>query len=296
MTEQPDNRFAIDRRQLRRNRDLAASSYDGASMLRREVCGRLLERLDLVRLNPTGVLDAGCSTGQAAASLARRYRRAGITALDLSPVMLSLARSRQGWLRKFRRICGNLAALPLADNSHDLVVSSLALHWFENLDQVFAEFARVLRPGGLLSFATFGPDTLKELRQAWSAADQHNHVNLFVDMHDVGDALMRAGFADPVLDVEHITVHYRDLPALVADLRNTGESNVTAGRSRGLTGLTRHKTLTKAYEAFRGPGGLPATYEVVYGHAWASAPVQRTTPDGETLVPLTRLGRRRRSP
>jgi malonyl-CoA O-methyltransferase len=295
MTEQPHKRFDIDRRQLRRNRDLAASSYDGAAVLQREVCTRLLERLDLVRLNPDRVLDAGCSTGQAAASLARRYRRASISALDISTAMLSRARSRQGWLRKFRRICGNLTALPLAGNSHDLVVSSLALHWCEDLDQVFAEFARVLRPGGLLSFATFGPDTLKELRQAWSAADQHNHVNLFVDMHDVGDALVRAGFADPVLDVEHITVHYGDLPALVADLRNTGESNVTAGRSRGLTGLARHKALTAAYEAMRGPGGLPATYEVVYGHAWARAPVQRTTPAGETRVPLTSLGGRRQS-
>jgi len=296
MTEPPRSAFDIDRRQHRRNRDLAASSFDGAAMLQREVCKRLLERLDLVRLNPDSVLDAGCSTGQAAASLARRYRRASISALDLSTAMLSRAKSRQGLFRKFRKICGNLAALPLAGNSHDLVVSSLALHWCENLDQVFAEFARVLRPGGLLSFATFGPDTLRELRQAWNAADHHNHVNLFVDMHDVGDALVRTGFADPVLDVEHITVHYSDLQALVADLRNTGESNVTAGRSRGLTGVTRHKAFTAAYEAFRGPGGLPATYEVVYGHAWAGAPVQRSTSDGETLVPLTQLGGRRQSP
>lgn len=295
MTDDPRNHFDIDLRQLRRNLDLAAPSYDEAAMLQREVCERLLERLDLVRLNPGRVLDAGCRTGQLAAGLARRYRRAGISALDLSTAMLSRARSRQGWFRKFQRICGQLADLPLAGDSHDLVVSNLALHWDANLDKVFAEFGRVLRPGGLLSFATFGPDTLKELRQAWSRADCRSHVNLFVDMHDVGDALVRAGFADPVLDVEHITVHYRDVQALVTDLRNTGESNLTAGRPRGLTGTARYQAFEAAYEALRGPGGLPATYEVVYGHAWACAPVQRTSPDGETMIPLSNLGGRRQS-
>ncbi len=295
MTEHPHKRFEIDLRQLRRNLDLAAPSYDNAAMLQREVCKRLLERLELVRLNPGRVLDAGCRTGQLAAGLARRYRRAGISALDLSTAMLSRTRSRQGLIRKFQRICAKLADLPLAGDSHDLVVSNLALHWDANLDQVFAEFARVLRPGGLLSFATFGPDTLKELRLAWSKADQYSHVNLFVDMHDIGDALIRAGFADPVLDVEHITIHYSDVQALVADLRDTGESNLTAGRSRGLTSVARHQAFAAAYEALRGPGGLPATYEVVYGHAWARAPAQRTNPDGETSIPLSKLGGRRPS-
>lgn len=292
MTDHPRNPFDIDLGQLRRNMDLAAPLYDEAAMLQREVCERLLERLELVRLNPGRALDAGCRTGQLAAGLARRYRRAGISALDLSTAMLTRARSRQGLFRKFQRICGALADLPLAGDSHDLVVSNLALHWDASLDPIFSEFARVLRPGGLLSFATFGPDTLKELRQAWSSADACSHVNLFMDMHDVGDALVRAGFADPVLDVEHITVHYSDLQALVTDLRNTGESNLTAGRSRGLTSVARYRALTTAYEALRGPAGLPATYEVIYGHAWACAPVQRSSPDGETMIPLANLGGR----
>jgi malonyl-CoA O-methyltransferase len=289
MTADAKNPFLISRRQLRRNLDRAAASYDNASILHAEISTRLLERLDLVKLKPKAILDAGCGTGSASAELLTRYRGARVTALDLSEAMLAQAGRKQRLFRKFQRVCGDLACLPLARDSQELVISNLALHWSDDLDQAISEFARVLRPGGLLSFSTFGPDTLGELRAAWATVDSHNHVNLFVDMHDIGDALIRAGFSDPVLDVEHVTVTYGSLDELLRDLKATGESNVTSGRPPGLITPRQLKILADAYESNRNADGLPATYEVVYGHAWAAAPRQRQTRDGETLVPMDGL-------
>jgi malonyl-CoA O-methyltransferase len=294
MTKHPQYAFSLDRRQLRRNLDRAAEHYDGAALLHQEVCRRLLERLDLVRLAPGNILDAGAGTGQAAEDLSRRYRRARVCALDLSEPMLARARGRQGLLRKFYRVCADLDRLPLKKDSQDLVISSLALHWCPDLNRTLGEFARVLKPGGLLSFASFGPDTLTELRQAWARVDRDDHVNPFIDMHDVGDALLRAGFSDPVLDVEHITVRYPDLDRLVADLRATGETNAAGGRPRGLTTPSRRQALVEAYEEFRDYQGLPATCEIVYAHAWGSEPAQRTGAAGETFIPLESLNRRPR--
>jgi malonyl-CoA O-methyltransferase len=295
MTVDTQNPFQICPRQLRRNLDCAASSYDEASVLHKEINTRLLGRLDLVKLKPQSILDAGCGTGSASAELLKRYRGTRVTALDLSEAMLAQAARKQKLFRKFQRVCGDLADLPLAGDSQDLVISNLALHWSGNLDQVMSEFARVLRPDGLLSFSTFGPDTLGELRAAWAAVDSHNHVNLFVDMHDIGDALVRAGFADPVLDVEHVTVNYSSLAELMRDLKATGEGNATAGRPPGLSTPRQIKALAEAYESNRSADGLPATYEVVYGHAWATAPRQRQTLNGETLVPIDSLRTRQRS-
>jgi len=295
MTVDTQNPFQICPRQLRRNLDCAASSYDEASVLHKEINTRLLGRLDLVKLKPQSILDAGCGTGSASAELLKRYRGTRVTALDLSEAMLAQAARKQKLFRKFQRVCGDLADLPLAGDSQDLVISNLALHWSGNLDQVMSEFARVLRPDGLLSFSTFGPDTPGQLRAAWAAVDSHNHVNLFVDMHDIGDALVRAGFADPVLDVEHVTVNYSSLAELMRDLKATGEGNATAGRPPGLSTPRQIKALAEAYESNRSADGLPATYEVVYGHAWATAPRQRQTLNGETLVPIDSLRTRQRS-
>ena len=293
MSTDISNPFQICRSQLRRNLDSAAGSYDNASVLHREISCRLLERLELVKLKPRAILDAGCGTGSTAAELARRYRGARVTALDLSEAMLARAGRKQKLFRKFQRVCGDISTLPLASSSQDMVISNLALYWCDDLDQSLAEFARVLRPGGLLSFSTFGPDTLRELRAAWSGVDKHNHVNLFVDMHDVGDALVRAGFADPVLDVEHLRVNYHGLAELMQDLKATGEGNATAGRPPGLTTPRQIEALAQAYESNRSADGLPASYEVVYGHAWATGPRQRQNRDGETLVPMDSLRTRR---
>lgn len=287
-----DARYLLDSRVLRRRFEAAAPYYDRAAVLASEVRSRLLERLDLVRLSPAAVLDAGCGTGLGAAALARRYRRSRVTALDFSTGMLERTRRNRPLGRRVQRVCADLSALPLADASQDLVFCNLALSWCDDLDRVFAEFSRVLRPGGLLSFATYGPDTLAELRQAWAGVDQHAHVNRFLDMHDVGDALLRAGLSDPVMDVEHIRVNYRDLKALFSDLRTVGGGNANTGRAPGLTTARRLHAVAESYERFRAAGHLPVTHEIVYGHAWGAEPGRRRGPSGETLVPLASLSRR----
>jgi malonyl-CoA O-methyltransferase len=170
------------------------------------------------------------------------------------------------------------------------------LQWAPDLDRALSEFRRVLTGGGLLVFSTFGPDTLAELRAAWASADGYTHVNRFIDMHDVGDALVRSGFAEPVLDLEHFTLTYPDLRALMGDLKAIGARNLTAGRSRGLTGRGRLAAAEREYERWRRDGRLVSTWEVIYGIAWvpgnASAPDTAGTP-GEYRIRADRIGRRR---
>jgi malonyl-CoA O-methyltransferase len=290
--------FRLEGRRIRASFDGAAAGYDAVAVVQAEVRARLLERLELFRLAPRRILDAGCGTGHGARALLRHYRGAELVALDLAPGMLAQSRSRKPWLRRLDPVCADAAAVPLADSTVDLVFSNLMLQWCNEPDAVFTEFRRVLRPGGLLLFTTFGPDTLKELRAAWSAADGHTHVSRFVDMHDLGDALVRAGLAEPVMDVEHLTLTYADLRSLMRDLKAMGARNATAGRNRGLTGRRRLAVAEAHYESLRRDGRLPATWEVVYGHAWAPAPTPATDRgpdrDGTATVPLADIGRRRR--
>ncbi len=294
--QQDDARWAdarIDRLQARRSFQRAAASYDNAAVLHSEVRQRLLDRFDLVRLDPEVILDAGAGTGGALRPLARRFRRARIVAVDVADAMLRRARRRRPWFRSLTRVCGEVESLPFRERSVDVVFSNLVLPWCNDPEAVFREFARVLRPGGLVSFATFGPDTLTELRQAWAAVDAYSHVNRFPDMHDLGDALVRVGLLEPVMDVEHFTLTYRDLNALMRDLKAVGAQNVTQGRARGLTGRGKLAALAHAYDSFRDGDRIPATYEVVYGHAWApSVPGMAGVRDGEARIPVSAISRR----
>lgn len=271
----------------------AAATYDAAAALQQEVGRRLLERLEVIRIEPERALDLGAGTGQASADLLRRYPRAQVLALDLAPAMLQRARRRGRLWRRPLCLAADAEALPLKRGSVDLIVSNLALPWLTELDRAFAGFARVLKPGGLLLFSSVGPDTLKELRQAWAAADDGMHVHDFVDMHNVGDGLMRAGFINPVMEAEHITLTYRDLDALVRDLRDTGAVNIAAGRRAGLTTPRAAAAMRAAYERFRQPDGrLPATCEIVFGHAWAPQSLPQRRSNGAVGVPVTSIGRR----
>lgn len=263
-----DAPFELDAADVRRSFDRAARSYDANAPLQREVRERLLEKLDLVTLAPRAILDAGCGTGGALKPLAKRFAKAELVALDIAPAMLREARRQKPWFRRLRTVEGNLARMPLEADSVDLVFSNLALQWVTEPDAAFREFRRVLRGGGLLTFSTFGPDTLKELRAAWSAVDGYTHVNRFLDLHDIGDALVRAGFSEVVMDVEHCTLTYAAARDLLRDLKAIGAHNVNAGRAHGLTGRKRFAAFEHAYETFRADGRLPATYEVVYGTAW----------------------------
>ncbi len=285
--------FALSPRQVGRSFGRAARSYDAAAVLQAQVRTELLSRLDLVRLTPVLVVDLGSGTGAGTMSLRRRYRRSQVVALDLSCEMLLEAGRRQRWLRRFERVCADAARLPLADATADLVFSNLMLQWCTDPDAVLRECARVLKPGGLMSFTSFGPDTLTELRAAWAAADGYTHVNRFIDMHDLGDAMLRAGLAEPVMDVERYTLTYPDVRALMRDLKAIGAHNVNAGRSRGLTGRQALARMTTAYEDLRREGRLPATFEVVYGQAWSpTTPRRQRVQDGEVRIPIDRIGHR----
>jgi malonyl-CoA O-methyltransferase len=287
--------FVLDERRVRASFSAAAADYDAVAVVQAEVRQRLLERLELFRIAPRRILDAGCGTGHGSRALLGRYRGAGLVALDLAPGMLAAARRRRPWLRRLDPVCADAAALPLADASVDLVFSNLMLQWCNDPDRVFAEFRRVLRPGGLVLFSTFGPDTLKELRAAWRAADAATHVSRFIDMHDLGDALLRAGLVEPVMDAEHLTLTYDDVRGLMRDLKTMGARNATAGRNRGLTGRRRLAAVEAHYETLRRDGRLPATWEIVYGHAWAGVPRGAGAGLGprEAAVPLADIGRRR---
>ncbi len=254
----------------RRSFSRAAAGYDEAAVLQREIGSRLLERLDLMKLQPRDILDLGSGTGQCIDGLFSRYRKARVVALDIARPMLKRARLRGHWLRRPQCICADAERLPFCDNSFDLVFSNLMLQWCVDLDAAFSELRRVLRPGGLLLFSSFGPDTLRELRESWHAVDQYAHVNTFLDMHDVGDTLIRTRFSDPVMDVERLTVTYPDVWKLMRELKQVGAHNVTDGRPRGLTGKRHMQQLVEAYEKYRDHGVLPASYEVVNGHAWVS--------------------------
>ena len=286
----------IDRRAARRAFSAASAEYDVVAVLQAEVRGRLLERLDLIKLVPTAVLDLGCGTGMASKSLQQRYRHAHIMAMDAAFGMVQQARSQlsfaQRWLGSgFKRICADAFQLPFKTASMDLVFSNLMLQWCDPPDAVFAEVRRVLKPSGAFLFASFGPDTLRELRNAWASVDAHSHVNRFIDMHDLGDAMLRAGLAEPVLDVERITLTYSDVMILMRELKAIGAHNVTAGRLGGLTGRHALKQMISAYELQRRDGLLPATYEVVYGQAWGNDQPIRSY-DGEVRVPISKIGRR----
>ncbi len=272
--------FRLDRAGVRNAFERASASYDGAAVLQARVRRELLDRLQVMRLEPRLVLDLGAGTGSGALELKRLYRGATVIALDIAPGMLREARRNSRAFRRFGRVCGDASQLPLKEGCADLIFSNLMLQWCGELDAALAEIRRVLKPGGFLAFSTFGPDTLRELRSAWSAADSASHVHTFLDMHDIGDALTRAGLGEPVLDVERVELTYPDVLSLVRDLKAIGAHNVASDRLKGLTGRGKWRAMTLAYEAFRRDGRLPASYEVVNGAAWGTEAKSAFSSDG----------------
>ncbi len=265
----------------------ASAAYDAAASLQQEVTRRLDERLIMMKLAPALILDAGCGTGQALSLLQARYPNARLVGLDLAENMLKRAQAslpQPGVFARLRAVvglsqntcpvtmvCGDIEHLPLAHNSLDMVWSNLALQWVGELEAAFRGIRRVIKPDGLFLFSTFGPDTLKELRAAFAGLDGYGHVNRFVDMHDIGDMLVYAGFKNPVMEMEHLTLTYTELKSLLSELKAIGAHTVTEGRRSGLMGRAQWRQFEQNYERFRHDGRLPATYEVIYGHAWAGA-------------------------
>ncbi len=288
------NRFALTRSAVRAAFDRAGAAYESAARLQAQVSDELLSRLEAFAFSPQVVLDLGAGTARSSARLKRRFPRAQVIALDLSLGMLAQGRRHERLLRRFARVCGDAQRLPLAAASVDLVFSSLMLQWCEPPDAALAEVRRVLKAGGFFAFSTFGPQTLAELRAAWSAVDGHTHVNHFTEVHELGSALLRAGLAEPVLDVDHHVVTYPNLRGLMRDLKSIGAHNVTAGRPRGLTGRARLARLEAAYEGAREQGVLPASFEVIYGAAWGSAPRTARSGGAEVRIAPEAIGRPRR--
>jgi malonyl-CoA O-methyltransferase len=294
----------FDQQLVRRAFDRAAERYQQYAVLQAEVCDRLLEKLEVVKLSPQLILDAGAGTGAAIPTLFARYKKAQVVTLDLSENMLVKANQHRNFLRSPQAVCGDLEMLPFADDSFDLVFSSLSMQWCNDLNAALLEAKRVLKPGGLYVFTTFGPDTLKELRHSWSQVDDNIHVNQFIDMHDIGDALLQDGFAEPVMEAEIMTVTYDSVDRLMRDLKAIG-ANVTANSSasavtvddgsaplvgkatarKGLGGKSILHAVRRGYEKFRRDNLLPATYEIIYGHAWKPVVLEsKNLPDDSQFV------------
>jgi len=302
----PPDPSDVDPAAVKRAFGRAARTYDGAAALQREVAARMMARLDVVRLVPQRILDLGCGTGEGALELAARYPGTGVVGLDLALPMAMAARERTRRSRSLYRrlvapllggadaeprfVCAEATRLPLDGVSFDLAWSNLALQWVNDLPRAFAELRRVLRTGSLLTFTTFGPDTLKELRTAFARIDDATHVSRFVDMHDIGDMLVQAGFADPVMDMEHLHVTYASPEALLRELKALGATNATRGRPRGLMGRERYARLVAELQRRARDGRIAATFEVIYGHAWKGEPSK--TADGLPIVKLERSRKR----
>ncbi|TVT49047.1 MAG: methyltransferase domain-containing protein [Denitromonas halophila] len=278
--------FHLDAGSVRRHFDAAARSYD--DVLARAVAQQMDERLEGILHQPTSILDLGCGNGRDLRRLAERYPKARRVGADIAPAMLQQAAPTVGRLQRLlgrgdqiQLTAADACALPFGPSQFDMLWSNLMLNWLDDPAPALAEMARVMKVGGMLMFATLGPDTLRELRDAFDDAEG-SRVHRFIDMHDIGDALVGAGFSDPVMDMDTLTLTYADLDSLFADLRQSGSTNASALRPRGLSGKSGWGKARERYEARRIDGRLPATFEIVYGHAWKPAP--RTTQDGHAII------------
>lgn len=284
-----NSEHTLDKKQLRTAFERAANSYDQAAVLQREISNRMLARLEYIKYRPDVIIDAGSGTGYGSQQLAKRYPNSQLIAVDIAWAMLSHARPNTAWWQRLLPlqqrtdyVCADIEQIPFKNESVGMVWSNLALQWCNDLEHTFAELHRILRTDGLFMFSTFGPDTLKELRQSFAQADTFSHVNRFIDMHDIGDLLVHNGFSTPVMDMEYITLTYSDVIGVMRDLKAIGAHNVLQGRQQGLMGRNKWQKAINAYEKLRRDGKLPATFEVVYGHAWK--PLDRRS----ILTPETR--------
>ena len=286
--------YQADKTQLARSFNIAAPGYDNIALLQQTVAKSLLERLELINISPENILDLGSGTGNAAKMLAKIYTKARVIQTDLAVNMLKTSRSNaRRFFSRQSYVCADADDLPFTASVFDLAFSNLMLQWCSDADRVFNGVKQSLRPDGLFLFSSLGPDTLFELRESWATVDSTVHVNAFIDMHDIGDALIRAGFEQPVMETERLILTYDDVYSLMRELKSLGAHNVVRGRRKSLTGKSRLQKMIDAYETRRSEAKLPATYEVVYGHAWCPHTVTAKKFDGVTAVfPVSAITRR----
>ena len=245
---------------IRNTFNSASSNYNDNAFLQNEIANRLAEKLKVISIKPQTIIDLGSGTGFLSEKTAKIFPNSILVCVDFA--QQSLLENSQNL-----KVCANAYKLPFASNSVDFIVSNLMMQWCPDLTTLFNECFRVLKPQGLFLFTTFGPDTLKELKRSWSVVDSSAHVNNFIDMHDIGDQMLQSGFQSPIMEMENITLTYEKVVDLMHDLKAIGAQNV-ANRSKALTGKTKFKKMIEMYENYREDGKLPATYEVIYGHAW----------------------------
>jgi malonyl-CoA O-methyltransferase len=281
----------LDRRAVIAGFNKAAPRYDQMAVVQREVADRLLDRLDWVKIAPQTILDMGARTGYTTQFLAQRYPDAQLIAIDWAQNLLQTAKKTAP---RSIPICADPQQLPLPSQCADLIIANLTWHWLDDHSRCLQEWRRLLKPGGLLLFTTCGPDTLSELRASFAAIDDQPHVHLFLDMHDIGDALMAAQFADPVMQAEHLYFTYSSPARLLDDLRGSGVTNALQSRRRGLTGKNRWQRMLDEYSKFFRPEmGYVATIEVIYGLCWATAQTTHyADAHSEITIPLSQIRRK----
>lgn len=246
-----------------------AIHYEKHAKVQYEIGLNLIERLDYIRLKPRYILDLGCGTGNITELLVKRYPKATVYAIDLAFNMLKESKQKQGWLKKWSLCQSDMQKLPFVERQFDLVIANQVIHWADAIPNLFKEIYRVMNLQGCLLFSTLGPDSFKELQAAWRQVDEYEHINPFLDMHDIGDHLLAQRFQDPVVDMEYLTIHYPSLPALLSSLKKQGVRNLNPKRNPGLTGRHILRAVEKAYQVnCLSNGKYPLTYEAVYGHAW----------------------------
>lgn len=278
-------------RDVRRRFDRAAVDFPGADFVHRHAAEGMFERMSPMLVDAGHILDAGAATGAASRALAKRFRGSRVISLDSSLPMLREARRSHARFSRIREVQADAMLPPLRTGSVDLVFANMLLPWIGDTSVFFASVARVLRTGGLFVFSSLGPDSLAALREAWQSVDDGEHVMTFSDMHEIGDALVKCGLREPVLDVDWLTVTYDGLPSLLADLTATGSRNTLYGRRRTLTGRRTFEQLHQSLRQRFGDGPLELPLELVFGHAWGGGP---PTPPGEHVLDVSAIGRRRR--
>lgn len=287
---QNNNSYLINQLSMVDSFNKAAQSYNQAAFIQREISHRLAERLDIFKMHPKVILDAGMGTGILTQQLIVKYPAATHYGIDIAYSMVNQAKQGLEIKTDSLFLCADAALLPFENASVDLIVSNLVIHWCNDLLLIFKEFQRILKPEGVLLFSTLGPDTLYELRASWATVDNYSHVNTFLDMHPIGDDLLEAQFNDPVMDREYITINYSSVGEIMRDLKKIGAHNVTGGRRQGLTGKSNFKRMMRAYDEYRNQEGLfPVTYEVIYGHALGSEISEKKS---EFEIPLSAIKRK----
>lgn len=262
----------LNQKHVRRRFERAAKTFDDCDFAHAVTRDGLLTRIEPLLIDASTVVDLGAATGSSQRALAKRFRGAQIISIDFAAAMLRQARRKKPWFAKNAYLQASADAIPLADQSVDVVFANMLLPWSSNPDPIFGEVARVLKKGGVFAFASLGPDSLQALQAAWREVDDQPHVNPFADMHDLGDGLVRAGLADPVLDVDQLTISYSSAKQLFADLTGSGARNSLSARRPGLTSRGQYQVLIDALQGRATDGKMEDGLELVYGHCWGAGP------------------------